>query len=547
MNPIKNIPAKYWVTALALLMIYILGFRFDMVIDAGKYAAISKHIYETGDLIHLQVYGEPYEQKPPFMFWLSALSFQLFGLSNFSFKLPTFLFTLAGTYATFRLGELLYNKRIGTIASIMLISSQCMILYNNDTHTDVILTMNIVIGLWQLLKFIKERKWLNYFAGFIFIGFAVITKGPLGLAVPVFAVISHLLITKNYQLMWPHYWLPGLFIVATITSPALIGLYEHFGIDGIKFFFFTNNIGRITGKYIGNSTDYFFYLHTLAYIMLPFSILIFFSSYQEIKIWVKNKFSFSNAIEGMSLAIPLFLAILTISKAKSPNYMMPVIPLMTIIAAKWADRLSQREWFTERTSKALITSQFIVLGILLIGILFLPIYSFPTTDLKVWIPIVTFYSITIYFASSSKKLCDKLIFVPILAIISVNMIITIHFFPMIYQFHATSKVSKDFNHIASENAKIFILNTEDFELGYYAKNEPRAVTDSTLSKIEMIDDLWVYADSLGRDTLIYLYPESETIRHYKYRRVSRISPKFLNPKTRFSELDDMYLLKINKK
>lgn len=546
MNLIKDIPFRYWLTALVLLLIYLAGLRFDLVIDSGKYASVSKTIFETGDLIRLKIFDEPYDQKPPFMFWLAALSFKLFGTSNFAFKLPTFLFTLFGTFATFKLGEALYGKQTGILAAIMLITSQCMLLYNNDTHTDVILTMCIIISIWQLHKFTSKGNWLNYFIGFVFIGFAVITKGPLGLAVPVFAVFSHILIKKKYKLLSPQLWLPGLLVVIVIATPVLFGLYQQFGVDGLKFFFWTNNVGRITGSYTGGHNDILFCFHTILYLFLPFSLLVYFGTFHEIKNWSLNRFSFSGAREGITLAAPIFLIILSGSRSQSPHYMLPVIPLIAIFTAKWGICIINGDFFSPRLSMSLIWTQHILMFILVCGTLLIPILFFPTNNPWFWIPIFLMAGLTIYIALKTTTVADRLIHLPILSILLVNLIFTLHLFPEIFKYNATPMASRDFNKSGSEKATLHLLNNLDYEASFYAKNHPNAITNLNLAKLELVEEPWVYTDSLGRIDLQNAYPDAQTIKHYKYRRVSKINLKFMQPSQRFSELSDMYLVKIKK-
>lgn len=544
MKLLQTIPLKYWLTGLILFLIYLANFRFDLVIDAGKYAAISKNIFESGDLIRLKVFDEPYDQKPPFMFWLAALSFKIFGLSNFSFKLPTFLFTLLGTFATFKLGDALYNKRTGIIAAIMLIASQSMLLYNNDTHTDVVLTMCIIVALWQLHKFICDRNRWSYLLGFIFVGFAVNTKGPIGMAVPVFALISHILITKNYKLLNPLIWIPGLLIISLIITPALVGLYQQFGADGLKFFFWTNNFGRITGTYTGNNNDYSFYLHTIGYLFLPFSLLTYFGAFQEIKNWVKNRFSLQKSLEGITMAIPIFIAILSVSKTKSPHYMLPVVPLIAIITAKWTDRIIQGDMFPQKLPKTMAVIQYIILTLLLIGSLLIPVIFFPTNNLSFWIPVILMIGITFYTGLRSTTNAEKLIHVPIMVILTVNLILTLQLFPQIFRYNATAIASRDYNQNGSEKSNLFLMNNFDYEVSFYAKNHPKVISDSTLVQLSYTEEPWVYTDSLGRIALLEEYPRSKTCKHYKYRRISKMGLKFLLPATRFNLLGDMYLIKV---
>ena len=77
-----------------IILVYITGLFPETTVDSAKYASVSREIVESGDVLHLKIHGEPYMQKPPLLFWLAAISFKLFGVSMFAFKLPTLLFSI---------------------------------------------------------------------------------------------------------------------------------------------------------------------------------------------------------------------------------------------------------------------------------------------------------------------------------------------------------------------------------------------------------------------------------------------------------------------
>ena len=141
-----------------LSLVYFSGLFIPLTGDAGKYAAISRNIIESGDWINLQVHHQPYDQKPHLIFWLGALFFQLFGMSAFVFKLSALLFSVLGFYSTYRLGCLLYNRQTGLLAMLILMSSEIWLLFSNDIHTDILMASATIFGLWQLVAFLKEKR-----------------------------------------------------------------------------------------------------------------------------------------------------------------------------------------------------------------------------------------------------------------------------------------------------------------------------------------------------------------------------------------------------
>ena len=270
----------YWL----LLSAIFLDYTIDVTRDAGKYATIAKEIFQNGNYINLTVHGEPYDQKPPLLFWLGAFGFAIGGISNFWFKLPVLLIVIFGFYSAYRLGQSLYNKRVGSITAFMLVFSFVYMMYSMDIHTDTPLQAFVIFALWQLSEFINTKRNNNWIFGFIGIGLAMMSKGPIGAALPAFAVAGHLILKKDFRFMLDYRWYLGIFLAFVVVSPALIGLVNQFGLNGLVFFFWENNVGRFTGTYVRPNSDPFFYFHTVAYLLLPWTLLFIFAVYHEFKI-----------------------------------------------------------------------------------------------------------------------------------------------------------------------------------------------------------------------------------------------------------------------
>ncbi|MDX1579466.1 MAG: glycosyltransferase family 39 protein, partial [Gemmatimonadota bacterium] len=69
-------PAVWAAVGLVVLLPYALGLGLDILeVDAAQYAAIARDMAESGRCLELVDRGEPFLNKPPLLFWLSALSF----------------------------------------------------------------------------------------------------------------------------------------------------------------------------------------------------------------------------------------------------------------------------------------------------------------------------------------------------------------------------------------------------------------------------------------------------------------------------------------
>src|ERR1700750_2539533 len=112
---------KKWYLFIPVLFVYAIGLFTDIMDDdPSQYSLMAMKAMNSGEYLHFFYHGNAYIDKPPLIFWTAALSFKLFGISNFSYKLPSLLFTFLGLFSTFRLGKLLYNEDTGFYAALVM-------------------------------------------------------------------------------------------------------------------------------------------------------------------------------------------------------------------------------------------------------------------------------------------------------------------------------------------------------------------------------------------------------------------------------------------
>src|ERR1700688_1890492 len=87
--------------------------------DGALYATISKNMVLSGDYINLKVQGYDWLDKTHFPFWITALSFNLFGINSFAYKFPGLLFWLAGAYYTYAFTKKLYDKQTACLSVLI--------------------------------------------------------------------------------------------------------------------------------------------------------------------------------------------------------------------------------------------------------------------------------------------------------------------------------------------------------------------------------------------------------------------------------------------
>ncbi len=525
------------ITTLVAIWSYFAGLPIDVTRDAGKYATIAKETFQNGNYINLTVHGDAYDQKPPMMFWLGALGFAVGGISNFWFKLPILLLVFAGFYWAFRLGKSLYNTRVGYLTATFLAFSIMYSLYSMDIHADTPLQAFVTLALWQLFEFIKTRKNKHWVLGFTAIGLAMLSKGPIGAAIPAFAVIGHILLKKDYRFLFDYRWFLGIILAFAVASPALIGLMNQFGWAGIRFFFWENNVGRITGSYVKAVNDPVFYFHTLLYVFLPWVLLFFIAAYSEFRMLAKNRFR-SNEYYTFA-GIWIFFIIINASKNQVPNYIFSIMPLIAVLTAKWVDIA------IENRNKLLVvfnSAQNFVAILLWLMIFSLVFYLFPMPKLYFWIVAIAGIGCSFWIVFRIKEPLARLLTPSLIAFACLMHLLNTHVFPYIFSFQAPPKAGRYFTENATESNKLYNYKYGQYELFFYS--EPQATQVKSVDELKKAAETkgsWIFTDPDGLKDFEALQLQPDTIIEYKHLYLNR-GGRFINPKTRDKVLQPMYLI-----
>ncbi len=538
----------YGFLLLSIFVVYVSGLFPETTVDSAKYAAVSRAIYSSGDYIHLKIHGDPYLQKPPLLFWLGALAFHLFGVSIVSFKIPTLLFTFLGIYSTYRLGRLIFDDKTGVVAALCYGTSEALFLYNMDVHTDALLTANIIFGTWQLAEYLKNKKPVHFILGFVGIGLAMISKGLIGLAVPVLSIGGYLLVKKDFKTIFSVKWLAGLLILAVILYPTLKGLYDQFGWQGLKFYFWSNNIDRIRGAYSHYKHDYFFSLHTLAYIFLPWSLYAYTAFVKDFRNWYGRHFHIHNKAVSYAYSVIIILMLLvTISSQQAPHYLLPAIPFISIITAKCITEVAYGNLYP-KTFQWMLYFRTLIVVLTWPVVFVLLLYFFPTSKIWIWIFVFSLLVLQVYSYFKLKTKIQKLIVPPLIAIIVLTFVSNTVYMPSALKYHGVIQASYFYNKTAKNNTPLYTYDYGQYESYFYPKNISHFVYDSLQLKqlLSSTKPLWLITTQKGFRQVKQYDDKAIKKQHvFPYKKLTNISIKFLNPKTRKSVLQKIYLLKIH--
>ncbi len=542
----------------ALIIVYVIGaFRIDIMdIDAAQYASIGREMADNGEFLEVQLRGQDYYlDKPPLLFWISAIIFKLFGISNFAYRFIPILSTILGLYAVYRFTKLYYSEQTAYVAALVMGSCQAFFLMNHDVRCDTLLTNSVMVSIWLIAEYLRHRKWKHFVGGFVFAGLGMLAKGPISLIVVGSAFFVDFVLKRQWKQLFDPRWVLGIPIIGLVLLPYCIGLLRQYGTEGIVFFFWTQSFGRITGENQWvNDAGLFFQSHNFLWSFLPWVLAFIPALVFAIRHVVKQKFLLTSQEEAISLGgfVLPFMALST-AQYQLPHYTFVVFPLAAVLTAsfliKTIETPSSTTVFKWVRVGLIITS--VVMGIVILAAC---TWFFPLENIVLIAIVVLLSVLVVRLYSTRRPGFSQLIFAPFVTAIAANLVMNYHFYPTLLTYQIGSvvgqKVAKDYQDKkdafyiydleASTNYNIF-HSALDF---YTQRTTPVIKSAEELKTTKKDKEILLYTDEQGLASLKTIDSQAEVLHSYQNFHVTGLTLPFLNPATRATETQARYLVRL---
>jgi len=531
--------------------VYIIGLFVPLMDnDSAHHADIALHMYLTGDYVSLIDHSGDYLDKPHLHFWLSAMSYQVFGVTTFAYKFPSFLFTILGTYSTYRLGKALYNAEVGKLAALILASSFAYILANNDVRMDAILTACIVFATWQLVEFTQHKKLLNIAGAALGLASGFCTKGHIAVFVPVVSIIFYILYKKDWSLFYNWRWLVLVVLFGLLISPVVYCYYLQYNlhpekevrgkshINGVKFILFGQSVERFRGDSFGNDSkhDYFFFIHSFLWAFAPWSIIAYIAVADRIKHFLPRK------DEWLTVgAFVVMLLVVSFSGFKLPHYLNIIFPASAVLAASFI--ISKR--YNGKWIRAFLFIQSGIVFIILSLVAFINAWAFPVKQTWVVIGMILFLAVVFYFMKSRiYTTVQKTILVTVSAMAFSFFLLNSNFYPQLLTYQGGNELAFATKGKVDPQSVYFWRNTYSSSYNFYTKTLRKEFSDSVFQSGKKA---WILYDIRNEDEIIRSgYNLGEKFYSPDYE-ITKLDIKFITPAKREQRCTKMVIAEISAK
>jgi 4-amino-4-deoxy-L-arabinose transferase-like glycosyltransferase len=330
----------------AVLRLSTLGYPALSDPSEGRYASLGQQMVLSGNWITPQTHNKdglsiPFLGKPPLHAWLTALSFEFFGMSELTARLPSFLAGVFTCGAMAFFAATFFGAATAYLSLLVLMSSMLFFVLSGGCITDPVLaacTTGSMVCAACALHFPRPalRRYWGY--GFFFmLGLGMLTKGPVAIVLPGMAFFLWIALQRKFSDLRALPWVGGVLLFCLVWLPWYL-LAEERNPGFLRYFFINENLLRYLvhhyGDRYGTGHEYPFgtiwgmlFLAFLPWTLLPLFLPKCFSILKQ----ASGRYSPWLSFCILWAIMPMLF--FTFARQISLPYVMPVLPALAILAA----------------------------------------------------------------------------------------------------------------------------------------------------------------------------------------------------------------------
>jgi 4-amino-4-deoxy-L-arabinose transferase-like glycosyltransferase len=334
--------------------------------DEINFAECAREMLATGDYLRPQIDYRPFWEKPPLFIWMQVLSMSVFGVNEYAARFPNALMGIITLVSIFYIGKRVVHERMAAWWALLYAACWLPHVYFKSGIIDPTFNFFIFLAFFQvyLLRF-AERKILHALLGGLFLGLAVLTKGPVAVLVALLCFIVYIIVNKG---LWgykiPHLLLLSVTAAATFFSWIGIAIINYGWEYGSWFLnsFITYQIKLLTTEDAGHGGPFFYHFIVLLLGCFPASIFLFNYSRKRV---TENE-SARDYTKWMWILFWVVLVLFSLVKTKIVHYSSLCYFPLTYLAALKLYKITEH---TARLKKG-VRIAFLCIGILF-GLIFI--------------------------------------------------------------------------------------------------------------------------------------------------------------------------------
>lgn len=240
-------------------------------VDAVQ-AQIARNMLESGDWVTARLDGVAYLEKSPLIYWMMAASYRVFGVHDWSARLPLALAVVMLCFVTYRFARWAFGEDAGLYSGLILATSVGLFLFTRILIPDATLTLVITGAIWCWLRLLEpdeesaHARWWAAALG-LCLAAGLLLKGLIAVVFPIGTGLVYMAASR--QLLSRDSWRKlHIGIITLVTLVVAVPWHVLATIANPPYFVFSLHSGP--GDYKGFFWFYFFNEHLLRFLNLRY-------------------------------------------------------------------------------------------------------------------------------------------------------------------------------------------------------------------------------------------------------------------------------------
>jgi 4-amino-4-deoxy-L-arabinose transferase-like glycosyltransferase len=268
-----------WMVFCFLVLSYKLGEVPPYHADENFYVESSLRMVESGDYITPVYHEKKRFAKPILYYWMVVSSYEIFGISLSSARLPSVLFGTLSVGLVFLLACRLFDSRVGLFSAFILPSIYLHFQISRWSTTDMALSFFVLLALYFFVLLFQTNFQKNTYAYLFYLslGLGFMVKGPPAILIPGLTALGFLIATKRKNWFADLRVGRGIIILLVIIVPWFAAML---GMHGEEF---KNHIvgNEIKNRLVHDTPFSFYYVGVLIRYQLPWSLFFLFAALKQ--------------------------------------------------------------------------------------------------------------------------------------------------------------------------------------------------------------------------------------------------------------------------
>gem|GEM_PF-2020561 len=305
--------------------------------DEAFYAEISRNMAEGKDWVVPVFNGSVRFDKPPLLYWLTALWYKAFGPSELGVRIFPACFLVATCAMTFLIGERLFTARVGLLSGVILSTSALTMILGRMGLMDTGLMFFVVTAVYLLLTAGERARLARYIGSGALIGLGMLIKGPIAAFLALVSALGALGPVRFFRrLREPGLWLTALTGLA-VAAPWHVLMWLRFGREFYERYFGFHQVSLLTDEMLGHGGPFYYYVVVIIVGLLPWSSVLARMPYALKDLMVSNDTAGRReAVKRLLWWFAPAFVFFSLISTKAPACVLPVLPpFCVLLAATW--------------------------------------------------------------------------------------------------------------------------------------------------------------------------------------------------------------------